>query len=376
MKSVNLCFCRKGITFLSLLALVLLQASCKGNDKKESSVGYATLEITTENVETDDEYPASIQGRQDVAVYPQISGKITHIDVKEGQHVRQGQTLFVIDQVPYRAALQTAIANMNAASANTASAQLTYDGKLELYQNKVGSQFELRKAKAALLAARAQQEQTRAAVTSARNDLSYTIVKSPSAGVIGTLNYRIGALVSASSASPLTMVSDNAVVYAYFSIPENRLLALMRQYGSVDKAIAQMPVARMKLNDGSMYQHDGHVESISGVMDTGTGSTQIRAAFPNAEGLLHSGGAGSIILKKTLQHVVVIPQSATYEIQDKVFVYRMVHGKTKSTPITVTALPKQNRYVVNSGLHTGDVIVTDGVSLLQDNQPIHIKTKK
>lgn len=272
-------------------AALALFVSCGHKDAGQTATTESRmLTVSRSSITLDDLYPATIRGRQDGEVYAQITGKITRVAVSEGEHVRRGQTLFVIDQVPYRAALLTAQANLRAATANVASAQLTYDGKRELYKSKVGSLFDLRKASAALMAARAQQQQAIAAVTSARNDLSYTVVKSPSDGVVGEINLRVGALVSASATQPLTVVSDNSEMYVYFSLPEIRLLELIRRYGSAAKAVAEMPTARLKLSDGSMYNHEGRVVSLSGVMDSGTGAAQVCAVFANPDGLLHSGG--------------------------------------------------------------------------------------
>ena len=362
------------IVFGMTAAALTLFVSCGHKDAGPSATTESrVLTVGRSTITTDDLYPATIRGRQDVEVYAQITGKITRVAVSEGEHVRRGQTLFVIDQVPYRAALLTAQANLRAATANVASAQLTYDGKHELYKSKVGSLFDLRKASTALMAARAQQQQAIAAVTSARNDLSYTVVKSPSDGVVGEINLRVGALVSASATQPLTVVSDNSEMYVYFSLPESRLLELIRRYGSAARAVAEMPAARLKLSDGTMYNHEGRVVSLSGVMDSSTGAAQVRAVFANPDGLLHSGGAGNVVLSRTVSAAIVIPQSATYDLQDKVYAYRYQGGTIHATPISVTTVAEGSRYIVNSGLKPGDVIVTEGVGLLQDGQKIKVR---
>ena len=201
----------------------------------------------------------------------------------EGESVKKGQVLFIIDQVPYQAALNTAIANVEAAKASVATAQLTYESKQELYKNKVVSEFDLKTAYNTLLSAKAQLAQAEAQEVNARNNLSYTEVKSPSNGVIGTLPYRVGALVSASLPKPLTTVSDNSEMYVYFSMTENQLLALTRQYGSKDKALENMPEIELQLNDKSLYPQTGKIETISGVIDQNTGTVSLRAAFPNEE---------------------------------------------------------------------------------------------
>lgn len=347
-------------------------SGCKNAGVEESQTEYAVMKVDTMSVTTLNKYPATIRGRQDVEIYPQVSGRITEVCITEGQHVRKGQTLFVIDQVPYRAALQTAEANLSSAKAEVATAQLTYDGKKELYNNKVSSEFELRKAENALHTAEAAVEQAEAQVTDARNNLSYTVVSSPCDGVTGTIPYRAGTLVSSSIASPLTTVSDNSQMYVYFSMPENSILSLIRRYGSSDEALKSMPDLKLYLNDGSEYGEAGRVESISGVLDPQTGSVSLRAVFSNPAGMLHSGGAGNIGFEvKT--NAIAIPQSATYELQNKVYAYRVVDGTAVSTIIEAQPVDEQKLYIVNSGLSVGDTIVAEGVAMLRDGSKITIK---
>lgn len=251
--------------------------SCQNKTTEEKPQAYPVVTVAQSAVEVTEDYPATIRGRQDIEIFPQVSGKITRVAVTEGERVCRGQTLFIIDQVPYEAALQTAIANVEAASAAVATAQLTYDGKRQLFDQKVISQFELSTAHNALLTAQAQQAQAEAQELNARNNLSYTVVTSPADGVVGTIPYRVGALVSSSSASPLTTVSDNSVMYVYFSLPENRMLSLIRRYGSVEQTLRQMPAVTLRLNDGTSYGVEGRVESISGVIDAQTGAVSLRA---------------------------------------------------------------------------------------------------
>ena len=197
------------------------------------------------------DYSATIRGRQDIAIYAQVSGKIAQVCINEGQRVRSGQTLFIIDQVPYKAALQTAEANVAAAKASVATAQLTYDSKKELFARKVVSQFDLSTAENNLLTAKAQFAQAEAQRVNAANNLSYTVVTSPSDGIVGTLPYKVGALVGPSTPQPLTTVSDNSEMYVYFSMTENQLLNLTREYGSIDNTLKNMPDVQLRLNDGS-----------------------------------------------------------------------------------------------------------------------------
>ena len=356
------------------LAGLLILTGCKQTgDYSQPSAAYATMKVTPVNKTLSTSYPASIRGRQDIAIFPQVSGFITKLCVKEGQSVRKGQILFVIDQVSYQAALATAHANVEAANAAVATAQLTYDSKKELYAQNVISSYELKTAENNLLTARAGLAQAKAQELSAANNLSYTEVKSPSEGVIGTLPYRTGALVNAGMPQPLTTVSDNSEMYVYFSMTENQLLGLVRQYGSKEKALQSMPGIELQLNDQSMYSEKGVIETISGIVDPSMGTVSVRAAFPNKASLLHSGSAGNVILPVVHKDGMVIPRSATFEIQDKMFVYKVVDCKTHSTQVSVERVKGGQDYIVTSGLAFGDVIVIEGVGLLQDEMPITVK---
>ncbi len=332
---------------------------------------YAVLTVATTDREIPTNYSATIRGRQDIDIYPQVSGTISELCVTEGESVTKDQTLFIIDQVPYKAALQTAEANVAAAKAGVATAQLVYDSKKELYAKKVVSKFDLATAKNSLLTAQAQLAQAEAQRVNAANNLSYTVVKAPSNGVVGTLPFRVGALVGPSA--KLTTVSDSSEMYVYFSMTENRLLELVRRYGSIDNTLKNMPDVRLLLNDGSLYDQAGRVESISGVIDMTTGTVQLRAVFPNKNGLLHSGGSGNIVLPAIFHDCIVVPQNATFEIQDKVYVYKVVDGKASASMIDIEKSSNGREYIVKSGLTSGETIVAEGVGLLREGTPIVAK---
>ena len=357
----------------AVMACFMAAVSCGQAPTAMGPAEYAVMTIATTDREIPINYSATIRGRQDIAIYPQVSGTIFELCVNEGQTVSKGQPLFIIDQVPYKVALQTAEANVAAAKAGVATAQLTYDSKKELYAKNVVSQYDLLTAENTLLTAKAQLAQAEAQRVNAANNLSYTVVKAPANGVVGTLPYRVGALVSASISKPLTTVSDNSDVYVYFSMTENQLLNLTRQYGSIANTLKNMPDVRLVLNDGSVYDRTGRIESISGVIDTSTGSVQLRAVFPNADGLLHSGGAGSVIVPNIHKDCVVVPQVATFELQNKVYVYKVEDGKATSSMIDVEKINNGREYIVKSGLTPGDVIVAEGVGLLREGTPIVVK---
>ena len=352
--------------YLVLIGFVLMISSCKNETSQPISKEYATLVVKDSSKTLSTSYSATIRGKQDVSIYAEISGKITDIKVTEGQRVKKGQILFVIDQVPYNAALGVAEANYAAAKVGVASARLDYDNTKELYDNQVVSDYELQTALNQLHTAEATLAQMEASRVNAANNLSYTEIKSPSDGVIGTIPYRQGTLVSSTMSEPLTTVSDNSEMYVYFSINENNLLNMAREYGTLEKALEQMPDIQLKLSDRTLYNQTGRVASISGVINENTGTASLRAVFPNPDRLLHSGANGSVVIPETYTDIILIPQEATFELQDKVFVYKIIDGKTKSTQITVSSTNDGKEYIVLDGLKVGDEIIASGAGLLKD----------
>lgn len=367
---------RNKISRAALLGCCLLAVGCGDTPTAQTEAEYEVLTLVPSERTLSSSYSAAIRGCQDIEIYPQVSGTLTRICVAEGEKVKQGQPLFIIDQVPYEAALQTALANVEASKAALASAQLSYDSKRELYNQNVVSEFDLNTANNTLLAAKAQLSQAQAQELNARNNLSYTVVKSPADGVTGMLPFRVGALVSANLSEPLTTVSDNSTMHVYFSMTENQLLEQIRQYGSKEAALEQMPEVNLRLNDRSEYPQKGKIEAVSGVIDRNTGTVGMRAAFPNPDGLLHSGGAGNIVVPTQRTGVLVIPRLATYEIQNKIFVYKVVNGKAQPAQVEVTAMNGGQEYIVESGLTTGEKIVVEGVGLLREGTPIKERSGK
>ncbi len=357
---------------LACSALLILTA-CGETQQSTPQQSFPTIEVGLDSVSVDELYSATIEGRQDVQIYPQVSGTITRVCVKEGEKVRKGQSLFIIDQVPYQAALRTATANVHAAEAQVESAGLEYESKKILFDENVISEYDLSLSKIALAIAEAALEQAKAGEINAKNDLSYTEVKSPVDGIIGILPYRAGTLVSPSIPQPLTTVSDNEQMFVYFSMTENQLRSLFRQYGSPEETIRQMPEILLQLNDGTMYDSKGYIESISGIINSQTGTASIRAVFPNKNRLLFSGGIGNVVLSRVEMGVIVIPQGVTYEIQDKIFVYKVVDGKAVSTEIKIAKYNDGKRYIVHNGLSVGDKIISEGVGLVQDGIEVESK---
>lgn len=362
---------RKWMQLMGVIGCMVWATSCKQVPQGQmSNAGYATMTVGTADRELSTSYSAAIRGRQDIDILPQVSGTIERLCVSEGEKVRRGQILFVIDQVPYKAALTTALANVEAAKAGLATAELNYKSNKELYAQKVVSEFTLKTAENNYLTAKAQLSQAQAQEVSARNNLSYTEVKSPSDGVVGMLPFRVGALVGPSMTQPLTTVSDNSDMYVYFSMTENQLLAYTRQYGSMDEALKNMPEVELQLNDGSMYSIKGKIESISGVIDRQTGTVGVRAVFPNESRLLHSGASGKVLVPSTYKDCITIPQGATVQMQDKTLVYKVVDGKAVSALITVAPISDGREYIVLDGLKPGEEIVAEGAGLLREGTQV------
>lgn len=328
--------------------------------------------MTTTNQTLQSTYPATLRGKQAVEIRPQVSGTITQICINEGDAVRRGQVLFIIDQVPYRAALETALANVKSAEAQLQTAKLTANSKEELYKEKVVSDFDRQTARNQLLEAEAAVAQAKAEETNARNNLSYTEVKSPVDGVASMIPYRVGALVSSSITEPLVTVSDDQEIYAYFSMAENQMLDLIQQYGSLEEACQKLPQVGLTMSNGKNYPDAGRIDAISGTVDEGTGGVTLRAVFPNKGHLLRNGGSGIVSVPTEHKNCITIPQSATYELQNKVFTWKVVDGKTQSAPITVYKYNDGQTYIVLSGLKEGDIIIAEGAGLMREGTAVNV----
>ncbi len=348
------------------IAVAMLTWSCGGKEQAPAQMQapqIATMKVGLTNSASEDTYPAIIKGKTDIAIRPQVSGFITKVHVDEGQQVRKGDVLFTIDQVQFQAAVDQAQAAVNTAKTMVNTAQLTADNKKKLLDKNIISQYEYDLAANDLLNAKASLAQAQAALVSAQKNLAYTTVVSPSDGFIGSIPSREGSLASPSSVEPLTTVSDNSQVYAYFSLTEKDLLQLSDSGATtVNQAIASMPEVQLRLSNGTTYPLPGKVATVSGVIDGATGSATVRALFNNTNGMLRSGSTGTIVIPRLSENVITIPQSATYELQDKRFVYVVNDSNTTvPTPIIVEPVTDGRTFVVKSGLQPGDRIVTEGV---------------
>ena len=363
-------FLKRLMPVLTLAVGGAIVTSCGGQQGGlPQSNEYPVAAIEATDVEMNVTYPASIRGKQDIEIRPKISGVLTKLCVVEGAVVKQGQVLFMIDNVQYRAALNQAQAALTSAQTALSTAELTYNNKKELYAQNIIGDYDLQTAENSLATAKAQVAQAEAAVMSARDNLSYCNVTSPSNGVVGTVPYRVGSLVSASIVQPLTTVSNIAEMYVYFSMNEKQILEMTRQADG-KSVIDAFPEVNLQLADGSIYNHAGHVTTVSGVIDA-QGAVQIRADFPNPDHLLKSGGSGAIVITSKSEGSVVIPQSATTEVQNKKFVYVLSQdNKVKYTEIEVNDQNDGQTYVVTKGLSVGDKIVINGITKLTDGQEI------
>lgn len=363
---------------LAIIFSAIALASCNQNKTQTATQKenyYETMEVTLSDRTLTTGYSAAISGVQTVEIRPQVSGMITDILIEEGESVTKGQVLFVIDQTPYKAAYEIAIANVKSAEAALSTAKLILESNKNLYEQDVVSEFDLMTAQNDLTEAEARLALCKAEEVNASNNLSYTEVRSPVNGVASMIPYRVGALVNSSIAQPLVTVSDDSRVYAYFSMAENQMLDMVQQYGSLNNAIRQMPEVELIMSNGEKYEHTGKINAISGTISESTGAVSIRAVFNNRNHLLRNGGSGTIIIPMTLQNCMVIPQSATYELQDRVFVYKVVDGKASSTEIHIAPQNNGVEYIVTDGLEVGDIIVAEGAGLIKEGTPIKSKNE-
>ena len=345
-------------------AIAATLVSCGGGGRPTFGDNeYPVVTVGTSSADMQSTYPASIKGVQDVEIRPKVSGFLTQINVREGQTVAAGQVLFVIDNETYQAQVRQSQAAVNTAQQQVNTTKLTYDNAQQLHQNKVIGDYELQTSKNSYESAKAQLAQAQAGLASAKEMLSFCYVKSPAAGVVGTLPFKRGALVSASNA--LTTVSNISSMDVYFSITEKEAMVISQ------KGIESFPPVKLQLADGSIYGSEGRVSRMSGVIDDATGSVQLIASFPNPQKALKSGATGNIIIPRQNNSAIIIPQSCVSEVQNKKFVYTLdKDNKVKYTEIKVDPQNDGNNYIVTEGLKTGDKYVTNGITKLSDGMEI------
>ena len=358
---------------IALFAVGVSFLSACGGGQSGMKLGDDEFAVKAVSISSSDQsisYPATIKGLQDIEIRPQVSGFVVQL-CDEGATVRKGQALFKIDNTQYAAAYRQANAAVKTAEANVNTLELTQENKKMLHEKKIISDFEYQTAVNNLLSAKAALAQAEAARVSAKQNLDFCTVTSPSDGVIGTFPYRVGSLVSPSISKPLTTVSEIGKMYVYFSMTEKDLLRLTKAGGTLKEQLEKMPAVKLQLADGSIYEFDGKIEAVSGVIDQTTGSVSMRAVFSNEKNILRSGGMANVIFPYTMENIILIPQSATVEIQDKKFVYILQPDSTLNyTEVQISPLNDGQNYIVVGGLKSNDKIVVEGVQLLHDGQKI------
>lgn len=339
-------------------------SSCSGETQQmqQGAPQIATITTSYGTADLEKSYPATIKGKTDIDVRPLVSGFITKVHVDEGQVVSKGQVLFTLDQVQYQAAVDQAQAAVLVAETAVQTAQLTANTKRSLFEKNIISEYENQLAQNSLAQAQAQLAQAKAGLVNAQKNLSYTVVTAPSSGVVGKIPNREGSLASPSMVTPLTIVSDTGDVYAYFSLTEKDILEMTEENKNLAAAIKAMPEVQLRLSDGTIYESTGKVATITGTIDSSTGAASVRALFKNSKGVLRSGSTGQVVVPHHMDSVIVIPQKATYELQDHKFVYVVGDScKVASRPITIYSLNDGQNFVVTSGLSANEQVVVEGV---------------
>ena len=356
---------------LMCAAATMLLASCGGGGGRPTfgDNEFPVVTVGTSSNTMQSTYPAVIKGVQDVEIHPKVQGFITQINVKEGQTVSAGQVLFVLDNVTYQAQVRQAQASVNTAKAALNTSKLNFENSQKLHDNGVIGDFEFRSAANSYEQAQAALAQAEASLTSAKEMLNFCYVKSPAAGVVGSLPLKVGTLVSASNT--LTTVSNISSMEVYFSMTEKDVLEMGKNPGGLTGAIEAMPAVKLQLADGTLYGMEGKVTKMSGVIDPATGSVQMIAVFQNPEKLLKSGGSATVVIPHSNASAILIPQAAVSEVQNKKFVYIVdKDNKAKYTEIKVDPQNDGNNYIVTEGLKAGDKFITNGITKLSDGMEI------
>ena len=353
----------KKVLMFAAVAATLVSCGGGGGRPTFGDNEYPVTTVGASSADMQTTYPASIKGVQDVEIRPKTSGFLTQINVKEGQTVSAGQVMFVVDNETFQAQVRQAQAAVNTAQQGVNTAQLTYENAKQLHAGKVIGDYELQTSQNSYESAKAQLAQAQAALANAKEALSFCYVKSPATGVVGTLPYKKGALVSGSNV--LTTVANISSMEVYFSVTEKEAMVISQT------GLGQIPAVKLQLADGSIYAHEGKVTKMSGVVDATTGSVQLIAAFANPEKLLKSGATGKIIIPRVSSNAIIIPQSCVSEVQNKKFVYLLGEGnKVKYTEIKVDPQDDGINFIVTDGLKTGDKYVTNGITKLNDGMEI------
>lgn len=362
----------KSIITLSFLILLFGCSQPQTTAPVAQAPSAEVITIATATVTTEKNYTASLQGKVDVEIRPQVAGFLEKVFVDEGQFVHEGEPLFKINAQTHQAQLNSATANLQAAEAAITNAQLEIDKLTPLVQNKVVSDYQLKAAQAAKKIALANAAQASAGVTSARINLGYTLVKAPVSGYIGRLPKKRGSLVSPTDPEPLTQLSDVHEVYAYFTLGETDFINFKSRYqgNTLDDKLKRLPAVSLILADNTIYAQKGRIDMVDARFDKSTGAITLRAVFPNAQALLRSGNTGKIIVQQQHKDALLVPQSATIEVQDKVFVFAVGDSnKISKQPLNIIGKSGTD-YLVKEGVKPGDRIVFSGLDRLTDGTVI------
>ena len=362
----------KSIKGALMLGIITGLVACDVNMPKETQSSFETMTVKKSDIELPYKFSARMKGQNDVTVTPQVSGQLMKICVTEGQQVKKGQTLFIIDSRNAQLELEAAQANMQAALAQENSAKLEFESNKNLFDKKIVSSYMLSNSENAYKQAQAAVAQARAAVNRAKVNLGFCTITASVAGVIGEIPVRTGDQVS--PMTELTILSGNTTMYAEFSVTEGIVEALVQEgikAADMDKLIAQLPEATFIMKSGTEYPHKGRVVSLTGVVNASTGSLTTKVSFPNPEGHLYSGIQGTIVMNFAEKGVMVIPQNAVVRLQDKSLVYK-VKADSTATAIDVKTEDTGNGkdFVVLSGLNEGDQIVTTGANNVTEGQKV------
>ncbi|AEA42403.1 efflux RND transporter periplasmic adaptor subunit [Fluviicola taffensis] len=364
---------------LTVLSLVIL-ASC--SSKEEAPAGdviksYQVLTLEPHSTTLQTTYPATLEGIENVDIHPKIDGFIDKIAVDEGQFVKKGQLLFTITAPQYEQLVRTARATVKSAEAGVSVARLQVQKTKSLVDKNIVNKYELQEADLTLQTRLAELAQAEANLVNANVNLGYTRISSPVDGVIGSLTFKTGSLVSSSMAKPLTTVSNISKIYAYFSMNEKQLLEFIRNTKGVDlkSKIANIPDVSLVLSDGSLYPDKGKIGSINGLINAQTGSTRIRATFSNTLSLLRSGGSAQVLIPQEVSNGFLIPQRAVSDVQGKKFVCLVDKGDViRMVNIEVMEATSGTFFIVTKGVKAGDPVVLEGVQFLKDG--VKIKSVK
>jgi membrane fusion protein (multidrug efflux system) len=370
----------KHFFYIPAALLCTLLHSCGASDNKmpdplaaKPPKAYKVLTMNPRKASVNLDFPATIQGQEIIEIRPKIDGYLDAIYVQEGAAVQKGQLLFRISNPQYEQEVITASAMIRSAESDVDAAKMQVAKVKPLVERDIVSKFELQSAEYSLKAKEAALAQSKAALANARTNAGYTVLRSPANGVIGMIPYKIGALINGTNTAPLTTLSNIAVVYAYYSLNEKQLLQFFSATAGVtiQQKISNMQPATLLLADGSVYPEKGKIALASGLIATETGTATFKAIFTNPLGIIRSGASATVRLPTTVDSALVIPQSATYELQDKRLVYILdKNNKVASAAITVMPSDNGQYFIVNSGLKAGDEVVLEGLIGLKDNTTI------